>query len=291
MSGSTLAARALGRLLAEYRQRAQLTRSAAARVVDTSIQTIGRLEDGLKTKVSRVWINALADAYKCTDDERRLLLGLTQEMASAQQNWWRAYEDAMKPRFDYYLGLEASARHVSFWRQADVPGLFQTPAYRRAIEWTEHPTMPPEQVERRVEMAMRRKNRLEDKGFEIDVVLSEAALRGQIGGPAVLAEQLRYLADLSQLPNVSIRYVPHDAPSHLGSVVESFVLLEFPKLPATGMVEPPVVYIEGFVGDLYLEREPEVRRYRHAFGEISRVALDPVTTRQVMLSRAKECGE
>ncbi|BAW07343.1 conserved hypothetical protein [Nocardia seriolae] len=69
------------------------------------------------------------------------------------------------------------------------------------------------------------------------------------------------------------------------------MLLEFPKLPATGMVESPVVYIEGFVGDLYLERETEVQRFRNAFAEISRVALDPDITRQRMLSRAKECGE
>ncbi|APA98755.1 helix-turn-helix domain-containing protein [Nocardia seriolae] len=291
MSGSTLAARALGRLLADYRKRAQMSRSAAARYLGTSIQTMSRLEDGLKAKVTHFWINGLADIYNCSDEERLLLLNLVTEMSSAHKNWWRAYEDEMKPRFDYYLGLEEAASRVSSWRLADLPGLLQTPAYRRAIEWTEHPEMPSEQVERRVEMAMRRKSRLEDDGFEVDIVVSEGAMRAQVGGPAVLAEQLRYLADVGERPNVSIRHVPFDAPTHLGSLIESFVLLEFPKLPATGMVESPVVYIEGFVGDLYLERETEVQRFRNAFAEISRVALDPDITRQRMLSRAKECGE
>ncbi|MFE3255504.1 helix-turn-helix domain-containing protein [Nocardia sp. NPDC059091] len=288
MSGSTLAARALGRLLAEYRQRAHVTRSAAARLVDTSIQTIGRLEDGLKGKVSRLWINVLADAYKCSDDERRLLLGLAQEMVSAQKNWWRAYADEMNPGLHHYLALEGAARRLVTWRVTMIPGLLQTPEYRRAIAWTENPEMPTGQLEKRIEMNARRQNRLNDDGFGMDVILSEMVLRDRIGGEAVMADQLQRLVDLSMLDRISIRAVTFDTPGHLGSMVGSFALLEFPKLPATGMVEPPVVYVEGYAGDLYLEREGEVTRYRAAFKEISRVALDPDTSRQLMLSIAKE---
>ncbi|AYF75786.1 XRE family transcriptional regulator [Nocardia yunnanensis] len=288
MSGSTLAGRALGRLLAEYRQRANLSRSAAARIAATSIQTMGRLEDGLKAKVSHLWINALADAYRCSDEERQLLLNLAQEMNSAQKNWWRAYADEMNPGLHHYLALEGAARKLTTWRVSMIPGLLQTPEYRRAIAWYEYPEMPPAQVEKRIEMHIRRQKRLDDAGFVMDVIVSELVLRDQIGGPAVMAEQLQRLVDLSVLDRISIRAVTYDAPGHLGSMVGSFALLEFPKLPATGMVEPPVVFVEGYAGDLYLEREGEVRRYRNAFAEIARVALDPDTTRQLMLSIAKE---
>ncbi|MFJ9370876.1 Scr1 family TA system antitoxin-like transcriptional regulator [Nocardia sp. NPDC101769] len=75
---------------------------------------------------------------------------------------------------------------------------------------------------------------------------------------------------------------------HLGSLVGSFALLEFPKLSVTGLVPPPVVFVEGCAGDLYREREGELTRHSNAFTEISRVALDPDTTRRRMLSMAKE---
>ncbi|GAB2539134.1 helix-turn-helix domain-containing protein [Nocardia heshunensis] len=286
MSGSTLAGRALGRLLAEYRQRTQMSRSAAC-IVGTSVQTIGRLEDGLKAKVSQLWINAFADAYHCTDDERRLLLNLAQEMASAQKNWWRAYADEMKPGLHHYLALEGTARRLATWRIAMIPGLLQTPEYRRAMAWLEFPEMPTEQVEKRIEMHVRRQDRLNDNGLSIDVIVAEAVLRDQIGGPAVMAEQLERLADLSLQEHITVRMVANDAPC-LGSMVGSFSLLEFPKLPATGMVARPVVFVEGYAGDLYLEREGEVLIYRNAFTEIARVALEPDATRQFILSIAKE---
>ncbi|UFS98238.1 DUF5753 domain-containing protein [Nocardia huaxiensis] len=261
---------------------------AAAQIVETSIQTMGRVEDGVKSKVPQLWINALSDAYRVTSDERRVMIGLAQELASAQKNWWRPYSDGLKLGFDYYIGLEEAARKLLVWKVAVVPGLLQTPEYRRAVEWIETPTLPPEQVERRVEVAMLRQERLKDSNFEVDVVLSEMVLRDQLGGRGVMASQLRKLADLAEQPNVSIRVVPFDAPAHLGSLVGSFVLLEFPRLPATGLQEPPVVYVEEYAGDLYMEREHEVVRYRDAFCEISRVALHPEPSRQLLLSAAEE---
>ncbi|WP_067574086.1 helix-turn-helix domain-containing protein [Nocardia acidivorans] len=288
MSGSTLPARALGRLLSGHRERVGMTKYAAGQLVDTSQQTVARIEYGLKSKVSQLWINVWADAYKVSDDERKLMLGLAQELASSRRNWWRAYVDEMNPHFDYYLGLEQAARALSVWRTNLLPGLLQTPEYRRAVAWTESPEMTTEQVEKRVEMAVRRQTRLDDQNFTVDVILSQSGLLDQIGGGAVMSDQLERLAELAARPNVSIRVVPFGAPRHLGLRVGSFAMLEFPRLPATGMIEPPVIYIEGYTGDLYLEQESDVTQFRDAFAEISRVALDRDTTRRLLLSMAKE---
>lgn len=288
MAGSTLVSRALGRMLAQYRRRAGMTAYAAAQIVETSQQTLGRMEDGLKSKVPQLWINAFADAYGLSDDERRVLIGLAQELASAQKNWWRAYTDELRSGFDHYMGLESAARKLSTWKVTLVPGLLQTPEYRRAVIWLESPNLPPEQVEKRITVAMRRQNRLEETGFAIEALLFETVLRDEVGGPAVMADQLRRLADIGCRPDASVRVVPFNARTHPGSLVGSFVLLEFPKLPATGIQEPPVVYVEGFAGDLYLEQEAEVKRYRDAYTEISRVALDVEASRQLILSIAEE---
>ncbi|WP_067689697.1 helix-turn-helix domain-containing protein [Nocardia jejuensis] len=291
MAGSTLASRALGRLLAHHRKQAGYTVYAAAQLLETSQQTLGRVEDGVKSKVPQIWINALANAYNVGDDDRRVMIGLAQELAQAQKNWWRALADEMNPRFDHYVGLEDAARSLAVWRVAVLPGLLQSAEYRRAIAWAEYPDMPTDQVERRVEIAVRRQSRLDNPNFSVDVVLSEYVLREQVGGSAVMHDQLKHLATMAERPNVSLRVVPFDAPAQMGSIVGSFVLLEFPKLPQTGMVEPPVVFVEGYAGDLYLERETEVMRYRTAFAQISRVALNQEQTRQLVLSIAKEYGE
>ena len=57
------------------------------------------------------------------------------------------------------------------------------------------------------------------------------------------------------------------------------------------MTEPSVVYVEGHAGDLYLEREFEVDRYRGALREIARVALDDDESRAVILAIAEEYGK
>lgn len=137
-------------------------------------------------------------------------------------------------------------------------------------------------------MAVRRQTRLADRDFALDVIVSKTVLLEEIGGRAVMAEQLRRLVEISRQPNVSIRVEPFDAPRHLGSRIGSFAMLEFPKLAATQQTEPPVIYIEGYTGDLYLEQETDVTQYRDAFAEIGRVALNRDTTRQLLLSIAKE---
>ncbi|MFE3986026.1 helix-turn-helix domain-containing protein [Nocardia tengchongensis] len=292
LTGSTLARRALGRELKRLREGKQMKQVEGGRLIGVSPQTIGRMEDGLPTKVSDLYINALADGYGATDNERAVLLGLALEVRTAQKSgggWWRAYADELNEGFDHYIGLEEAANRLSVWRVTMVPGLLQTAEYRRAMAWTEDPEMPSDQVEKRVQLAMKRQNRLDDPDFAVDIVLMESVLRDQIGGPSVMAGQLQRLAEVSEsAAKISVRVVPFTASGHLGSLVGSFALLGFPKLPATGLVEPPVVYVEAYAGDLYLEREAEVTRYRNAFAEISRVALDRDTTRQLLLSIAKE---
>lgn len=291
MIGSTLASRALGRELKRLREVRGMNQSAAGRVIGVSPQTMARLEDGLPTKVSDLYMNALCDAYDASDAARTMLLDMALEVRVTRKSgggWWRAFADEMNAGFDHYLSMEGTARKLSVWKLAIVPGLLQTPEYRRAVAWNEFPDKPSDQVEMRVEMAMRRQERLEDPDFRLEVILSEMVLRDQIGGPAVMAGQLGRLLDAGELPNVSVRVVPFDAPGHLGSRVGSFVLLEFPTRPATGFAERPVVYVEEYAGDLYLERESEVMLYRNAFTEISRVALDHDATRQLIASIAEE---
>ncbi|MBF6136944.1 helix-turn-helix domain-containing protein [Nocardia otitidiscaviarum] len=292
VSGSTLARRALGRELRRLRTTRGIHQAEAARIAETSPQSISRIEEGQSTRVTSFQINALCDAYGASDDERKVLLGLQQEVRSARERgggWWRAYADAQMPTdFDHYLALEESAHRLTAWKTGVVPGLLQTPDYRRALAWSEIPPLSPEAVESRIEVATRRQTRLDDSDFQMDVLLSEAVLRDRVGGPAVMARQLRHLVRLSDITNVSIQVVPFTARHHLGVLVGSFILLEFPVLPQSKLTEPPIVYVEEYAGDLYLERDSEVRRYRDALRELRQVALTKAQSGQLIRDAARE---
>lgn len=288
-AGSTLPQRAAGRELRRLRMRAGKSQTAAGKVIEVSPQTIGRMEDGLPTKLSRVYVNALCDEYAASTAERERLLTLAGEVEEAKKagnGWWRSYPVA--PKFDHYLGMEDAAQKITTFQLTLLPGLLQTAEYRRDMVWVDDPAIPTEEAERKVELATRRQAKLDEDGFSMDVLLSEAVLRHRVGGPSVMARQLRHLVEVSKRPNVSIRVIPLRADGHIGLQVGSFVLFEFPPLPSSRMIEPPVVYVEVFAGHLYLEHEAEIERYRTALERLRRVALDEEATRSLILEIAKE---
>lgn len=289
--GSTLPKRALGRELRRLRERSGTNQAAAARAIEVSPQTIGRLEDGHASRPTTLQINGLCDRYGASDEERRFVLDLVQELRAMKLSgggWWRAYDDEIPRDFNHYLGLEAAACHMTSWQITLLPGLLQTPEYRRAIIWAAHPEWPTADVERRLELAGHRREKFQDSTFRLDVLLSEAVLHHHVGGSGVMADQLLHLVEASMWPNVSLRVVPYDARSAIGLVVRSFVFLEFPVPSNTRIAEPPVAYVEGYTGDLYLERAGEVSQYTEAIRRIANVALNEHETRDLVARIAKE---
>lgn len=287
--GSTLPRRALGRQLRKLRERAGFTASAASRIAETSPQTYGRLEDGRITKVTDMLLNTLANAFEATDAERQLLLALAQEIrtsASTGGGWWRAYADSLATNFDHYLSLEEAANWVTSWQTTVVPGLLQTREYRRAITWCTSPDTSTEEVDRMLDITAKRQAILDREGFRFEALLTEAVFHYQVGNPAILAAQVQHLLDLTE--QVEIRIVPFRAKNPSGLVASPFVLFSFPPLLASKLQEPPVAYIEGLAGDLYLERGTEVSRYSREAAKIRQVALSKSASRDLMLKALKE---
>ncbi|MEU6563491.1 helix-turn-helix domain-containing protein [Nocardia nova] len=289
--GSTLPRRALGRQLKAFRERKGLSQGASARIMETSPQTYGRLEEGRTTKVTDLALNALADAFGCEIDERRLLLDLAQEIRTASKDnrgWWQAFTDAIEVGFSHYLSLEEAAKREISCQTTIIPGLLHTPEYRRAITWAACPESSSEEIERTIEVAARRQTLLTRDGFEFEAYLLESVLYAQVGSPMIMAEQLGRLLELSELPNVDIRIIPLKAKNPIGLVARSFILLDFPPLPTSGMGEPPVVYIEGLVGDLYLENVEQVGKYSDVVRQLQAVALSKSESRDLISATEKE---
>ncbi|QLY29302.1 helix-turn-helix domain-containing protein [Nocardia huaxiensis] len=301
MAGSTLPQRAFGRVLREHRIRSGASQLTAGLHIDLSPQSIGRIEDGQRVRISTVQLAALLDFYRIADPspERTEVFALweevKQELRTARLHqtnygWWRVYSDQYANHFDHYMSLESSAVRLTTFQFALVPGLLQHPDYRQALIRTGEPDISPADLERRLELAARRQQMLADRAesFRVLILLSEATLRHRPCPRAAMGNQLRQLAEFALRPNISLRVVPWDVDDHPGAVVQSFTLLEFPRLPSRNLIEPPVVYIEAHEGALFLEQDSVITRHRKAINEIERVALSESDTRDLVLRIAEE---
>lgn len=276
-NNTTLPRRVLGRRLRELRESTKLSRARAAEECEMGSQTLWRLESGRSSEVKKMVINALCDLYGASGDERRILLWLAQE--SRKDGWWQSYADAMVPEVEMFVGLEQSASRIVSWQSVTLPGLLQTSGYRRAMWEVSAELGGPVDVDREIDLIAKRQDRLLDsENFAFGVLLSEAVIRHRIGGAEVAKGQLNRLVEISSLPNVSVRVVQFDDPSHVGLVTKDFVYMEFPDHQNPALTEPPVVYVEGFTGALYLDKLTEIEQYRAACSAIERVALSEQDT-------------
>jgi hypothetical protein len=256
-----------------------------------SSQTLWRLENGQIAQVKKMVIRALCDTYNAGEEDRQALLWLADE--ARKTGWWQSYGDAMFDNKDLYVALEQAALRITSFQLTLLPGIVQTADYRRTIARTYVPELSIEEIDRHVELLIKRQARhLESSDrFILEVVLGEAVLRNHIGGAAVMAAQLRELVRLSKRGNVMIRIVPLTTGDYLGLQVGSFVLLEFPKHLNPTLTEPPVVYVESYTGALYLDKPEEIEQYRRALSLIESAALNQVESRALLVRIAEEYEE
>ena len=185
--------------------------------------------------------------------------------------------------FEAYVGLEEVATQIRAYEVQFVPGLLQTEDYARAVTLLGHDGEPPRDIERRVRLRMARQAVLDrDEPPNVWAVIDEAVLRRPAGGPAVMQGQLKYLAELSQRPNVTIQVIPFQAGGH-AAAGGPFSILRFaePDLP-------DVVYLEQLTSALYLDKPEDVNSYLRVIQRLNSQALTSRETTQFLRQLPKE---
>jgi transcriptional regulator with XRE-family HTH domain len=261
----TVRRRELGALLRALRTERGLTVEQVAAQLLCSPSKVSRMETGHRGATARD-IRDLCDLYGVTGQaERDQLMTLARE--GKQQGWWQAF--AVPLPHMTYVGLEQEASAMSMFQSSVVPGLLQIAEYIRAIHRNGIPRLDDSAIEERVEERQKRRQILtREAPPRVDVMLDEAVLRRPLGGPAVMREQLTQLLEEMERPNVTIRVLPYRLGAH-PALESNFTILEF-----SGQA-PTVVYVEGLVGQIYLERQQDVDRYLLALELLHGMALSP----------------
>ncbi len=260
----TLRRRELGFLLRQLRtERGLSVEDVTARLLFSPTK-LSRLETG-RAGASQRDIRDLSNLYQVADPaERQRLMTLAKE--GKQRGWWQEY--ALP--YATYVGLEAEATSISDYNSDLVTGLLQVEGYARAILQAHEPPFDEATIEQRVEARTKRQVLLtQDDGPLFHCILDEGALRRPVGGPAVMRAQLERIIELATLPKVTIQLIPLDLGAHPG-LDSTFVILDF-KEPIVN----DVVYVEGLVGNIYLENVGDLERYRQVFSRLQSIALSP----------------
>ncbi|GGY73700.1 transcriptional regulator [Streptomyces omiyaensis] len=191
----------------------------------------------------------------------------------------RGDKTQFKERYRRYMTLEAEA--VSLWHFAVsvLPGLLQTRGYAR--ELLAAGGFTGDELTQQVQARLGRQELLEGEGAPpFRTILSEAALRMALRDEQAWREQLGYLAEMAERPNLTIHVLPESAGPH-GLVSTDVWFLRMPDGRTVAYTE------NAYQGEL-VEENATVERLQRAYDAVRDLALSPAESRKFVLRMLEE---
>lgn len=188
-------------------------------------------------------LKILLDLLEFEPDEQEELIAL--RMIAKSRGWWNEYSALFSDELARFFGLEDGAESIRSVESGVIPGLLQTEDYIQALLSSPLSTGRPTEIGQRVRARLRRQHRLDGPDpLQLSVIIGQAALMQEIGGPEVQRNQLRHLLQLADQysDNLVVRVQPFTGASLNAS---TFHLLDFEssRLPTLGLLES-AIYVE-----------------------------------------------
>jgi transcriptional regulator with XRE-family HTH domain len=196
-----------GAQLRRLRERAGLTQEQLADLISYSYSTVAAIETGRRAPAPDA-PGLLDAALKAGDQLTRLAEDLGEGLrrdAILHPEWFREWPER-----------EREATRLRIYQPVFVPGLFQTETYARVL-LTGRKGSRMIDAEELVTARLERQIILDrDDPPELWVVIDEAVLMRQVGGPDVMREQCEHLAEMARCPNIMIQVIPRSVTVHEG---------------------------------------------------------------------------
>lgn len=252
--------------LRRLRAEAGLTQREVAEALDWSPSKIIRIESG-QVGITVTDLRALLGHYGLQDDAQ--VVKLIELARGSKRQPFAEYRDVVSAETIKFFGYESSASRIRQVQPLVVPGLVQTEEYTRALSAAYR--IPPDQTDRIIEARRERQELLDrDPAPEVLTILDECVLRREVGGSAVMRNQIEHLVRLASRPNMSFQVIPFAAGAHEAQR-GPFVHLEFPEAS-----DPDVLYLEYPRGPSNFIDDPEfTAQYQEYFLDLEDVASKP----------------
>ncbi|TDB86438.1 XRE family transcriptional regulator [Actinomadura sp. KC216] len=270
----TLRQRRLGMVLRELRAEDGRTAAEVAAALGWTRQKVMRLEAAPRKPIVAEVIKLL-DAYGVEDPRREEILQLVSQ--ARERGWWDTYRTQISRDYDAYIGLEAEAVSLRTYELSNIPGLLQTAGYARALITGRRPGLDPADVDARVRVRTGRQEHLLTGPSPVHVwaVIGEGAVRREVGGRAVLREQLEHLLKMMELPNVILQILPFSAGA--APAKGPFVVIDFAERS-----DPEVVYLETPGGAMWIEDPEQVGQFLRDHVQLIDTSLTEDHTRRLI---------
>jgi transcriptional regulator with XRE-family HTH domain len=270
--------RELGARLRALRNERGMTVEGVAAQLLCSTTKISRLETAARRPSLRD-VRDLCVLYGIDESASQELMDLARK--AREPGWWTEYTDL---GLDPLIGLEQEATSITCFSMYYMPGLLQTEDYAEHIIKTVAPKMDPHVVQQRTVARMRRQEVLnEDSGPRYSVLLDEMVVRRGVGGPAIMGAQIDKVLRLVRGDRIAVQIIPFAAGAY-AAADSYFVLMEFDK--DSDLL--PIVYIEGLTDNQYLQRGPDIARYRETIEYLRDRALDPDDSTKFLANARKK---
>lgn len=173
------------------------------------------------------------------------------------------------------VDAEQNATRIDHVSPSLFPGILQAEEYMTAI--MSGGDIPPDETARRVRIRLgRRQALLNPRPLDLHSFIGEAALHWMVGGPGVLADQLRHVLHLGRLPNVQVRVVPFRSgwqPSLEGQFM---------------VIDRAIVHLETRKSGIFLHNRGDVASYLDAVDMVRQVACSVAESKALLADRLRE---
>lgn len=242
--------RELGVELRQARESAGLTQRELAENASISAHSRISEAEGGKRLLSVDELDRILDVLGIAADERDRLHGLARSAEGPGQ--LSIGPASIGKALAELIDHEQHATRITDASPLLIPGLLQTSDYARAIIGAKP------DAETRVKLRSGRRDVLTRRNpVELFALIDSEALVRPIAPPDVMADQLRHVLRLAELPNVTVQVVSSTIAGYHPMLAGPFELIEFAKAP-------PIVHLEHRRSSVFLWQDDEVAAYIEA---------------------------
>jgi transcriptional regulator with XRE-family HTH domain len=255
-----VARRRLRLALRKAREAKGFTQGYVADALEWSLSKVNRIESGEVT-VSSTDLRALLGLLGISGGEQLM----DDARASRRRGWWdeQQYREYLTPAMLQLLQFESEATVIRSFQSTLIPGVLQTREYAESVVnfWSEELGEAARAARLEVRMLRRAQVFGRPDPPQYLLILDESVLYRSVGGPKVMAEQLREMLAVMEHPEIIVRVLPL-ADAAVMATLGPFTIFDL------GDEEDAVLYRESYLQDEIVHASGTVRRHRRIFEQI-----------------------